>query len=152
MLSNNMGIDTIITATYGQIANALTLLGLSNGQSKNLRWRVVAKSGVFAQYSDTIYSKFTLGYPASVNTNNSANLLVYPNPTSKELNIQLPENIGNTIQIELINLTGKVIMNQTFNTLGKNEISLNTEQLVNGIYLIKVLSQNQVFITKIVKE
>jgi hypothetical protein len=93
-----------------------------------------------------------LGYPASVNTNNSANLLVYPNPTSKELNIQLPENIGNTIQIELINLTGKVIINQTFNTLGKNEISLNTEQLVNGIYLIKVLSQNQVFITKIVKE
>jgi hypothetical protein len=43
-------------------------------------------------------------------------------------------------------------MNQTFNTLGKNEISLNTEQLVNGIYPIKVLSQNQVFITKIVKE
>ncbi|MFY7734859.1 MAG: T9SS type A sorting domain-containing protein [Bacteroidia bacterium] len=152
MLSNNMGTDTTITATYGQIANALALLGLSNGQSKNLRWRVVAKSGVFTQYSDTIYSKFTLGYPASVNTNNSANLLVYPNPTSKELNIQLPENRGNTAQVEITDLTGKVLIAQTFNTLGKNEISLNTEQLVNGIYLIKVLSQNQVFITKIVKE
>ena len=78
--------------------------------------------------------------------------MVYPNPANKELNIQLPENIGNTIQTEVIDLTGKVIMNQTFNTPGKNEISLNTEQLVNGIYLIKALSQNQVFITKIVKE
>ncbi len=150
--SGNGGLDTNKVFTYSQIRGLITSLGVTTNQSISLKFKVTANSGVFNLNSDSIVVNFTLGIMVGVQNSVSSNLLVYPNPIKEQLNIQLPENIGKTAQVEIIDLTGKVVMNQTFNTLGKNEISLNTEQLVNGIYLIKVLSQNQVFITKIVKE
>lgn len=150
--ASNNGLDTSLTITYGQIGRALTALGLSNGQSKTMRWRILAKSGVYNQNSDTVITTFTLGYPTSFLAIKAEKLVVYPNPVGNKLTIQLPENIGKSVQIEMIDLTGKVIMNQTSNTLGLKEVAINTMPIAKGIYLVKLIGLNQVFLTKIVKE
>lgn len=150
--SGTGGLDTNKVFTYGQIRSLITSLGITTNQSISLKFKVTATSGVFTLSSDSIVINFTLGAMVSVKNRVSSNLLVYPNPVSDKLTVQLSENIGKTAQVNIIDLTGKVLINQTFNTLGKNEILLNTEQLVKGIYLVKVLNQNQVFVTKIIKE
>lgn len=74
---------------------------------------------------------------------------VYPNPTKDIINIELANNELNQVQIELIDLLGKV--NYQKNTQ-QNKIQLSLNNYPQGIYLIKVVSNQGSKVFKIVKE
>lgn len=152
LLANNNGLDTTLTISYGQISLALAQLGFTNGQSKLIRWRVVAKSGTYAQMSDTVVTTFTLGYPISIKPNLVSNLVVYPNPVKDEFTLRLPTNCDNNIQLEILDIAGKVIINEKVNTANLNEINVPCQQLNKGLYLVRLMSNNLVFTKKIIKE
>lgn len=86
--------------------------------------------------------------PESLSTNDSNlqnSALIYPNPTKNFINITTELNIQS---ISIVELTGKQIYNT--NTDTKN-IDISTLQ--NGIYLLKILTQNGTTKTeKIIKE
>ena len=94
---------------------------------------------------DTIYKDEALDL--SNITNTSFELIdIYPNPTSRYINI-IVHNL-NESNIEITDLKGKTLFNQTFT----KEIEIDLTKLSKGKYLAKVkTSNNTIQIKKIIK-
>ncbi|MES2678283.1 MAG: T9SS type A sorting domain-containing protein [Bacteroidota bacterium] len=75
------------------------------------------------------------------------NLSVYPNPTSGAFVVELINGLNKTI--EVTDVTGRVVM--TVSTMN-DQIDMNINILSNGVYYIKVKSDNAVGVLKIVKD
>lgn len=63
-------------------------------------------------------------------------VLIFPNPTTELLTIQLPEGMEST-QIDLLDLNGRIL--RTENTRGRT-ISLNVSELPSGSYVVRLSS------------
>lgn len=70
-------------------------------------------------------------------------LVVYPNPTSNELNIRLDRNEGTRTDIRLFDLSGRVVFNQPNVTLGFANHSIALDELTAGMYVLEVSSGNE---------
>ena len=71
---------------------------------------------------------------------------LYPNPTSGVFTVELNTTSAKTI--EVTDVTGRVVMTNTSN----NEVvNVNINNLSNGIYYVKVQSENAVDVIKVVK-
>lgn len=77
----------------------------------------------------------------------SDELSVYPNPANSQITVEL--NNGAEKTVELFDLTGRVVLSGTTNN---DKINLNIESLQNGVYFVKVKSNNTVEVIKIVKQ
>jgi PKD repeat protein len=75
---------------------------------------------------------------------NILNLEVYPNPA--DLYITLPYGIENAKNVEIINATGKIVSLQDV-----ENHQLNVAQLPLGFYLIKIKSQDKMYLGKFIK-
>ena len=78
--------------------------------------------------------------------NNELSFSIYPNPTQGNLTIQL-ESTVNSLQI--IDVTGKIIMTENNLTVGNNFINL--ESLKAGMYFIKLTNNSDNSIQRIIK-
>ncbi len=74
------------------------------------------------------------------------NVQIWPNPTQDLLNIIDDEVINN---ITVSNLIGQIIINKDYNTCN---IQLNLHQLPQGIYIVKLKSNEETSIAKIIKQ
>ncbi|MFM7016600.1 MAG: T9SS type A sorting domain-containing protein [Bacteroidota bacterium] len=68
------------------------------------------------------------------NINEEMNVNVYPNPSSTKANI----SFLNTDKLEVLNMIGEPLLLE--NVKGQTNYSLNTDNLVNGVYLIRFTS------------
>ncbi|MFY9151730.1 MAG: PKD domain-containing protein [Prolixibacteraceae bacterium] len=69
---------------------------------------------------------------------------VYPNPVSDVLNIQYSGRSLNAIQIDLVDISGKVVSTQQIYQVEPGQtISLNVNSLRKGMYVCKISSENQ---------
>jgi hypothetical protein len=74
---------------------------------------------------------------------------MYPNPTNGILNIKM-ETLNEPINIEITNVVGQVVMQETIAT---QQTSLNISNLINGIYFVKITEKNKLIGTqKIIKQ
>lgn len=94
----------------------------------------------------------TCGTPVTASTGeyqkNSLEIIIFPIPTDKALNVQLKNN-GKIDQIELINSLGTTV-NLKVNKNGLNDYTIDTTDLPNGVYYIVVHSKNKVVNHKVV--
>ncbi|WP_293893804.1 T9SS type A sorting domain-containing protein [Flavobacterium sp.] len=75
-----------------------------------------------------------------------ASILVYPNPTKGNVNI----NSNHTIHsVQLFDVQGRLLQTSLVN---ENQITIDVSSQSNGIYFIKVLSDKGALVQKIVKE
>ena len=82
---------------------------------------------------------------------NSDNISIYPNPTSGEIFVDLG-NIDNTFnQIQLLDLTGRVISTYSIDKDIKL-YTLSTGSLSNGIYTVKIVGKEGSITKKIIKQ
>lgn len=82
----------------------------------------------------------------SVNENVSNNKLnVYPNPANGNVNITLGNVTMNTIQI--FDISGKLV--KSVSNAGNN-FTFNTNELNNGLYLVRVQTENSVEISRLI--
>jgi hypothetical protein len=73
---------------------------------------------------------------------------IFPNPTSKELNVAFELTVDANVEIRVMDMTGKQISAQGFNSnRGQNKVQLATNELPVGMYFITVIAQDQL-ITK----
>jgi hypothetical protein len=82
--------------------------------------------------------------------NNVASIIgtvVYPNPNTGLFTIEL--NNGSVKTIEVMDLTGRIVLT---NTSSNDKIDFNISNLANGVYFVKVQSNNSVEVIKIVKQ
>ena len=83
-------------------------------------------------------------------TANSKNLedqknstLVYPNPVSDNLTIQLSSDFLNSnLHVYVADLSGKIIMNEVHSDVRSNKLFVNFEAVPQGFYLVKIVSSN----------
>ena len=75
-------------------------------------------------------------------------LTIYPNPANEILNVEL-ENLNETATVSIINALGEIIFIEKATA---NNTTLNTSNLTNGIYFIKVESKNGSAIKKFIKQ
>ena len=73
-------------------------------------------------------------------------LIVYPNPAENFINIETQERYSDNI-LTLYNISGEIICSTVF--IG-SQYSLNTSLFTSGIYFVKVISDNKIFIDKII--
>jgi Zn-dependent metalloprotease len=80
-------------------------------------------------------------------------LKVYPNPITDLLRINLFSDNRQNIQLQLLDLQGKVIQQKDENAIaGQNRFQLNMNDQPSGIYFIRIISEVGVYNNKIVKE
>jgi hypothetical protein len=91
-------------------------------------------------------------YGASVSnvSYNDDNIAVYPNPVSTELNIDLLFAKGNGVSIQLMDLNGKVVAdNSTIIGISPNNFTMGVANLENGLYILRVANGKSVSTTKV---
>lgn len=79
-------------------------------------------------------------------------LSVYPNPAQNEINIAFEMPNDGIVDMYLINMMGKTMIERTIINHGskKQIIRLNTDELINGTYTLKIQSAGQQHVKKIV--
>ncbi|MDG1477233.1 MAG: T9SS type A sorting domain-containing protein, partial [Vicingaceae bacterium] len=88
----------------------------------------------------------TLGVTESIV--NEDGLLVYPNPSSGIINFKLPEIINsNNTQLVIFDITGKVMLNTSFNT---NSKQLDVSSYPKGIYFYQLTTGEERYKGKVV--
>ena len=78
--------------------------------------------------------------------NKDYQLKIYPNPTSKILNIEMSNTIEN---ITLYDLTGEVVLIINENNIN-SKYELDLTNFSKGIYLVQIKSNNEVFKQRII--
>jgi hypothetical protein len=74
---------------------------------------------------------------------------VYPNPASSIINVRINTSFITNAMIELYDATGKLIAQQKV----VNEYSsLNISEFANGIYTVRVITENEQTVKRIVKQ
>ncbi|MBC3538977.1 T9SS type A sorting domain-containing protein [Rufibacter sediminis] len=119
---------------------------LSTGGKPNLTFSV-AQSGQF----DISFNDLTLAYSISPkvltsireNLSTETDLRVYPNPVQDRLFIRVPKRTG---EIQILTMLGKSVSTLSLN--GKEELSVDTSILPNGIYLIRFSGKGNVQLTR----
>jgi len=76
---------------------------------------------------------------------------VYPNPFKNELTISLPTSISTVGELTIFDSIGKNIAT-TYLKQGTKSISLNNPYLANGIYFIKISTEDEDQTFKVIKE
>lgn len=103
------------------------------------------QTDTYSEFSDSVYFA-----PMSIKPNSSAkenSIEIFPNPSSGTLAVRLEEE--NIRHIEIYDMNGELIIRQQ--VIGQ-AASVNIDKLVSGIYCLKALTENNVFISKIVKQ
>ncbi|MFK7907836.1 MAG: choice-of-anchor L domain-containing protein [Chitinophagales bacterium] len=79
---------------------------------------------------------------------------VYPVPAKDVLGVSFMAAKDELVQISLYNVTGQVVLSQSIETTasGMNTISLDTQMLSSGVYLLSVSSENGQVSQRLVKE
>lgn len=76
---------------------------------------------------------------------------MFPNPTSGELNIQIENNVANNIAIQVMDYSGKVVVNKEFNNTGSQFTDrINLNEFSKGIYFINIKLDDQIHTERIV--
>jgi Secretion system C-terminal sorting domain len=91
--------------------------------------------------------------PTSVeNVSNGLSINLYPNPAKCETNLSFSLATATTVQVQLLDITGKVV-GEIFNgqaTQGENNIAINTAKYRAGAYTIKLTSSEGMVTKKLV--
>lgn len=129
-LWNTSSTNTVLAVTPS-VTTSYTVTGTTNGCS-----------GTF-----TISQAVSPCTGINNNVNATSNVKLYPNPNTGEFTLELIN--GSSKNIELMDVTGRIILSQT---TSNDKIDVNINTLSNGIYYVRIQSNNAVEVIKIVKE
>jgi hypothetical protein len=82
----------------------------------------------------------------------NAFVIVYPNPAENEVNININSEIQGMVNVQIIDLNGRVVkvQNQVNLTAGNNNLRFDVSDLSAGIYTLRLTAKNGVAVHKLV--
>lgn len=81
-----------------------------------------------------------------------SSFVVYPNPFTNELNIQLPENIKGDFIFKATDLSGKLIHSQNRNADVSKTFTWNGTSIPTGTYILSIESNGKTIAKKVIKK
>lgn len=130
------GVTYVINATYTCSAsgNYVVYLTINCGSNKGL-----------TTYMTYIHTEITTASPVPTS---ESGISLYPNPVKEKLNISFKNIDVNGATLNIYNISGQVVYsNNEIN--GKTEV--NTSNLSEGVYIVKIISDNNQYVSKFVK-
>lgn len=98
-----------------------------------------------------LYSTRKFDYPHVVTENKTemkqSEIKIYPNPAQNEINILAADNFS---EVMVFSVTGKMVLHRKTGSV--NQLKLNTETFVPGVYLLKIIQNDQNLTLKFIKE
>ncbi len=79
------------------------------------------------------------------------NISIFPNPFNTNLTIQLPNFQPKAIEINVFDITGRVITQEALNSTNQ-KIVLNSETWSDGVYFIQMKLSNSIIVKKAIKQ
>jgi hypothetical protein len=77
-------------------------------------------------------------------------LNIYPNPTNGKLYIDIESNQSKILEVVLMDLNGKKLIEQNWNTGNESSLVLDLEGLQEAIYLVQIKSDTGIFTRRII--
>ncbi|MFH2096335.1 MAG: T9SS type A sorting domain-containing protein [Bacteroidota bacterium] len=97
--------------------------------------------------------KFSYSNIITVNLIPDNSIIVFPNPATSTLNISSEMNLSDDISFQLIDITGKIILDQKNTGNNGNNISvMDLSGIDNGVYYLIINSETINYKTKIIKQ
>ncbi len=82
-----------------------------------------------------------------------ANWLLYPNPTTENIKLKVPNSTnGSSINIVIYDMLGQMVNSNNYITNYEHELSINAGPLAGGVYILKAYHGSNSFISKFVKK
>ncbi len=88
----------------------------------------------------------------AVNTDQSNELLIYPNPGSAQIFLALSADLNELGQIELYNSTGQLVYSDAATFSGNNPVQLSLDRLPQGIYSVIIKLSESVYKEQLIIE
>lgn len=85
------------------------------------------------------------------NENSDMGVEVYPNPTNGIVNLSIAGNNSNSLEINIFDIAGKVVISKTHEPSTEN-VKIDMSELTDGIYFVKIYNGSEIIVKKIVKE
>ncbi|MDX5345961.1 MAG: PKD domain-containing protein [Hymenobacteraceae bacterium] len=102
-------------------------------------------------YIDNFRLSGTVGVKDDVN---AAKIMVHPNPVTEETVIELELSKSENIRMELFDAVGKLVYSEAERNYGAGTYIFNLQQKVgklnSGVYLLKILSEDRAYSTKLI--
>ncbi|MDD4149807.1 MAG: T9SS type A sorting domain-containing protein, partial [Bacteroidales bacterium] len=92
----------------------------------------------------------TVNVPNSINSNETAEISIYPNPNNGLFNLSFG-NVNGKVNYQIYDIKGRVIINKDIQTNGETieEVSLD---LTSGVYFVRIITETQTLVQKLVIE
>jgi len=71
---------------------------------------------------------------------------VYPNPAKDYINVTLPDNLTSSYILEICDVNSRVVISELLK--GQKTEKINIKHLNSGMYIIRVVTENNIYITK----
>lgn len=71
----------------------------------------------------------------------SQSIKLYPNPVENQLQVVLPDNIANEMNIHVVNILGQMVYQKDFEN-AINQVSINTSSFANGVYILSLIAKD----------
>lgn len=97
-----------------------------------------------------IIERFTVGYALSLNEviENSSNFQLYPNPTTNSVSMLIDIEGKQDINYTITDITGKQVKQGEFKNILTETYTINTSDLINGLYFVTCTFNSGKTITK----
>lgn len=115
----------------------------------NVIFRIVFHSDESANFLGVVVDDFVIEGTLANDDFELQNVSIYPNPSHSVFNISTVNK--NIDKIEVYDVTGKTIFNKKSVTNSNFEYSLDLSTVSNGVYFIKITSDNQATVKRIIK-
>ncbi len=137
----------LFSAPFGQAVDALTVLPDITADNS---WEMVVggRNGKIVCYSGGLNAPV-----GGQETYQKHTLSLYPNPAKEFTVIEIPESIQeDKLNLKLNDLSGRLILSRTINSVVSTFYQLDLEEIPSGIYLIELGTNNQNWIQKLIVE
>ena len=88
-----------------------------------------------------------------IESNTSAQLNVYPNPTSGIFNLTSSQTMTSPSQIQILDLNGRIVFNKQFNLItAGQQIQIDLSNMASGVYVLQIANEDSIITKKITKD
>jgi type IX secretion system substrate protein len=115
----------------------------------NVIFRFVFHSDESANQLGVVIDDFIIEGTLATQNFELTKIAIYPNPSSGMFNIALGTFVPDTISV--YDLSGKVILTEENVTISDSNYSLNLNKVSSGIYFVKIASENESVVKRIIK-
>ena len=138
-------------ASQLNLAEAFAMQNIANGErclAKTMANNILELNGIEPIVEEVLYPEPAVEERRSNPQNSATNSLfksyelkTYPNPANEYFTVELPEGM---FFINLINAQGQLVYENE--QMGNSKINIDTKQISEGIYLLRILNKNEVIL------